>query len=218
MQRCPGQDMRTWTPDDIFDVECPFCGAEIEFWKDEPSRLCRECGHELRNPRINLGCARWCKSARECLGTVPEAHIAAAPIIECLRAALARTFAEMPETLRQAEKIHSLADTLISVAGGDPCVIKAGALLSVVRDPSVRNDLLARIGVDEERSHLLAACLNALAEGGAMAAVECAAIADAVAINAFAESANRGAEDLNQLVASLRLDGAKVMARRRFAA
>ena len=32
--------MRYWKPEDIFTVACPHCGAEIEFWKDEPVRQC----------------------------------------------------------------------------------------------------------------------------------------------------------------------------------
>jgi len=68
MTRCPGQDQRYWTADDIFDVPCPHCSFVIEFWKDEPFRICRECQKEVRNPRIDLGCAKWCKFADECLG------------------------------------------------------------------------------------------------------------------------------------------------------
>jgi predicted amidophosphoribosyltransferase len=66
--RCPGQDMRSWKPEDIFEVACPSCGDEIEFWKDEPVRVCAKCGREIRNPRMDLGCAKWCKSAEQCLG------------------------------------------------------------------------------------------------------------------------------------------------------
>mgnify|MGYP006304185741 FL=1 len=60
--------MRNWKPEDIFEVQCPNCSTVIEFWKDEPVRFCRGCGMEVRNPRIDLGCAEWCPSANECLG------------------------------------------------------------------------------------------------------------------------------------------------------
>ncbi len=66
--RCPGQDMQNWKPGDIFMVTCPHCKTEIEFFKDEPSLKCYNCEKEVRNPRIDLGCAAWCKSAKECLG------------------------------------------------------------------------------------------------------------------------------------------------------
>ena len=59
--------MRLWTPDDIYDVVCPHCRNEIEFWKDDPTRLCRHCGKEVPNPKIDTGCAEWCAFADDCL-------------------------------------------------------------------------------------------------------------------------------------------------------
>ncbi len=59
--------MRYWKPEDICAVGCPFCGVEIEFWKDEPRRVCRGCGKEVRNPKQDASCADWCKNAPECL-------------------------------------------------------------------------------------------------------------------------------------------------------
>lgn len=68
MPRCPGQDQRYWKPEDICESLCPFCGAEIEFWKDEPLLCCAQCGKEVRNPRLDPGCAEWCPMADKCLG------------------------------------------------------------------------------------------------------------------------------------------------------
>ena len=70
--RCPGQDMRFWKPEDIFIVRCPYCNEEIEFWKDEPFLKCPNCTKEVRNPRTEQGCAKWCKSALDCLGKLPN--------------------------------------------------------------------------------------------------------------------------------------------------
>jgi len=69
--RCPGQDMRFWKPGDIFEAECPKCGGKVEFFKDEVRRKCR-CGHEIVNPKMDLGCAEWCQYAEQCIGVVPE--------------------------------------------------------------------------------------------------------------------------------------------------
>ena len=41
--RCPGQDMRYWKYDSIFEVKCPHCGEKVEFFKDEASRKCPNC-------------------------------------------------------------------------------------------------------------------------------------------------------------------------------
>jgi hypothetical protein len=66
--RCPGQDTRYWRPEDIFTVPCGSCGNALEFFKDEPTRLCPACGRRQRNPRLAMGCAEWCERANECLG------------------------------------------------------------------------------------------------------------------------------------------------------
>ena len=72
MVRCPGQDRRFWKPEDIFEVQCPGCGQAVEFFKDEPKLKCRKCGRIILNPKINLGCAKWCKYAEQCLGIMKE--------------------------------------------------------------------------------------------------------------------------------------------------
>jgi hypothetical protein len=61
----------SWTGSEIldtgkyFDVKCPLCAYEIEFWKDEPYYNCPDCHNEVRNPRLDTGCANWCKYAEE---------------------------------------------------------------------------------------------------------------------------------------------------------
>jgi hypothetical protein len=68
MLRCPGQDIRFWKPEDIFEVKCPGCGKSVEFFKDEPKMKCRKCGQMVVNPKIDLGCVGWCLYAQQCLG------------------------------------------------------------------------------------------------------------------------------------------------------
>ncbi|HPB82110.1 MAG TPA: hypothetical protein PK200_08750 [Spirochaetota bacterium] len=70
MAQCPGTDMRYWSFNDIFEVRCPGCGAMIEFFKDDPSRVCHHCGEVIRNSRLQKGCAEWCPMAGSCA----EAH------------------------------------------------------------------------------------------------------------------------------------------------
>ena len=70
MFRCPGQDTRFWKPEDIFEERCPGCNNKMEFFKDEPKLKCRNCGKEVVNPKIDLGCAEWCKYADKCPGAL----------------------------------------------------------------------------------------------------------------------------------------------------
>jgi hypothetical protein len=65
---CPGQDTRYWKPGDIFEAPCPHCGHSVEFFKDESTRKCRGCHRLVTNPRMDFGCAAYCKYAEQCLG------------------------------------------------------------------------------------------------------------------------------------------------------
>jgi predicted RNA-binding Zn-ribbon protein involved in translation (DUF1610 family) len=63
---CPGRDLSSWTPDDIFDVTCWACGTQVEFFKDDKRRSCPSCGAWIVNPKQVRSCADWCASADKC--------------------------------------------------------------------------------------------------------------------------------------------------------
>jgi len=132
--RCPGQDMRFWKSEDIFDVLCPKCGGKVEFFKDEVRRRCG-CGHEFINPKVDFGCASWCPYAEQCVGTVPED-------------ARVRQGAEEKDSLRQrigvemkkyfgadfkrvnhALKVARYAEQILKAEGGNPLVVLGAAYL-----------------------------------------------------------------------------------------
>lgn len=69
--KCAGQDSRFWDFESIFTIPCPHCEEEIEFFKDDTSLTCKNCGHMVLNPKIDFGCASYCKYAAQCLGTLP---------------------------------------------------------------------------------------------------------------------------------------------------
>lgn len=70
--KCPGQDLQYWKPGDIYDVPCPKCGKNVEFFKDETARRCSACGHRFVNPSLDFGCAAYCPFAEQCIGALPE--------------------------------------------------------------------------------------------------------------------------------------------------
>lgn len=70
--KCPGQDTQYWNKEAIFDIECPECGAKIEFFKDDTSRKCSGCGKRIVNPKMDFGCASYCQFAEQCIGALPE--------------------------------------------------------------------------------------------------------------------------------------------------
>jgi hypothetical protein len=48
----------------------------MEFFKDDATRRCAGCGKKIVNPRMDFGCAAYCKFAEQCLGTLPEEFVA----------------------------------------------------------------------------------------------------------------------------------------------
>jgi len=74
--KCPGQDSRYWKPGAIFEVKCPKCDHEVEFFKDDTSRKCNHCGHRFTNPNMDFGCAAYCQYAEQCIGTLPPELVA----------------------------------------------------------------------------------------------------------------------------------------------
>jgi hypothetical protein len=163
--KCPGQDQRYWKPEDIFDVGCPYCGREIEFWKDEPFRMCRECGREVRNPRLDLACAEWCASAEECLGHGVDRR-AASPVVERLMAVLEQRLTDFPGALERARQVCARVDTLLRSETADPSIAKpagmlAGALIIDSReepsppDEKTMSSLLCGAGIPEPDAEVI---------------------------------------------------------------
>lgn len=74
--KCPGQDTQYWNDDAIFETQCPECGHPMEFFKDDATRRCAGCKKKIVNPRMDFGCAAYCKFAEQCLGTLPEEFVA----------------------------------------------------------------------------------------------------------------------------------------------
>jgi len=63
-ERCPGQDSRKLTAENLI---CPHCQAAVEIFSDEVRVKCRGCGCLVRREKAP-SCADWCASAKQCLG------------------------------------------------------------------------------------------------------------------------------------------------------
>jgi len=126
--KCPGQDTRYWKPGDIFVAECPKCGAEIEFFKDDTRRRCAWCGHLFYNPKIELGCAEWCQYAEKCVPDLIKEKKAAQSFKERLAALVHSFLKDSPDWERTATGMQYALDLLKS-EGGDPRVVLAAVLL-----------------------------------------------------------------------------------------
>jgi putative nucleotidyltransferase with HDIG domain len=127
MFRCPGQDQRFWKPEDIFEVQCPGCGKNVEFFKDEPKLKCRNCRQIVVNPKIDLGCAEWCKYAEQCIGvdTVKNLKIIREKLINRMK----KIFGTDQKRINHALAVLDYAEHIQNVEGGDPLIVRAAAIL-----------------------------------------------------------------------------------------
>lgn len=172
--RCPGQDRRNWTPDDVNEVDCARCGAVVEFFKTDGARDCPGCGARVVNPKVAAGCAQWCAAAKQCLGFDPKAvrkgsqgRSLAADLVDAVQS-------EFPECDHAAAS--AAADAVLQGAlesGAEPRV----ALAAVVLDAALRNSngesleekalaTLESVGFDEETVGRVRKVLAEIRSGG----------------------------------------------------
>ncbi len=104
LSKCPGQDTRYWTADDIHEQPCPHCGETIEFWKTDIRVRCPHCKQKAVNPRFNLGCAEWCAYAEQCLGSAARGT-APQPLRQVLDRELSRLVHGLPLQLKEVKKM-----------------------------------------------------------------------------------------------------------------
>ena len=132
MGTCPGQDSRFWKPEDIYEIACAHCGYLIEFFKNDGVRLCSQCGNRVVNPRVSVGCALWCKQAKECLGYDPnlqaDAH-GATSLVDALIAAMKVQFGDDQARISHALKVLEYAKQILCSEKADPRVVYAAAIL-----------------------------------------------------------------------------------------
>jgi HD superfamily phosphohydrolase YqeK len=129
--KCPGQDSRYWKPDAIFEVDCPECGARVEFFKDDTYRRCKECGFQFLNPSMDFGCASYCKYAEQCIGNLPPELIAQRENLLKDRVAIEmrRYFKQDFKRIQHANRIAEYAERIGKAEGCDLSVVLIAAYL-----------------------------------------------------------------------------------------
>lgn len=167
--RCPGQDTRYWKADAIFEVKCPGCGQSTEFFKDESSRRCKQCGHKVINPRLDFGCAAYCKYAAQCLAD-PDMLVQREDLLKN-RVALEmkKYFQKDFKRIGHAAAVARYAESLVKAEKGDPAVVISAAYLHDIgikeaerkyqsaeavyqekEGPPVAREILIRLGADDK--------------------------------------------------------------------
>lgn len=124
ISKCPGQDTRFWKPNDVYAVECPKCGKPVEFFKDDIRRRCKKCGHMFINPRLDLGCARWCQYADQCVGAIDKEEFK-----EIIILAMKEHLEGDQKRMNHALKVLEFAEKILEKEEGNPKVVIAAAIL-----------------------------------------------------------------------------------------
>jgi exosome complex RNA-binding protein Csl4 len=128
LTKCPGQDTQFWGPDAIYSVECPKCGNPVEFFKDDIRRKCPKCGHMFFNPKLNLGCARWCQFADQCIGSIDKEEFK-----ELILAGMKEHYGDEQDKIDQALGVLGRAEEIMEQQEDvNPKVVIAAAALYVI--------------------------------------------------------------------------------------
>jgi HD superfamily phosphodiesterase len=169
--KCPGQDSRFWQPGAIFESQCPNCGQAVEFFKDESTRRCKQCGHKFVNPKMDFGCASYCKFAEQCLGELTPELLAKREDLLKDRVAIEmkKYFQKDFKRIAHASKVARYAEEIVKAERGDPSVVLCAAYLHDIgarealrkhqstdaqfqeqEGPEVAREILARLGARPE--------------------------------------------------------------------
>jgi endogenous inhibitor of DNA gyrase (YacG/DUF329 family) len=168
--KCPGQDTQFWKPGSIYEVKCPKCGSEVEFFKDDPTRKCPKCGHRFLNPSLDFGCASYCPYAEQCIGKLPPELLAQKEDLLKDRVAIEmkRYFKQDFKRVGHAVRVARYAEQIGREEGGNLAVILSAAYLHDIgikeaerkyqstaaeyqeeEGPPIARDILNRLGAKE---------------------------------------------------------------------
>ena len=153
MKKCPGQDSQFWTPEDIFEVACGNCGYMVEFFKTDGMRRCLQCGSRVINPRVSIGCAQWCESAKECLGYDPleqEQVSGEGSLLDELIAAMKKEFGSDQPRITHALRVLEYAQAILKAETADPRVVCAAAVLHDIGIQQAEKEFGSSVGKYQE--------------------------------------------------------------------
>ena len=150
--RCPGQDMRYWKHDSIFEIKCPYCGNPIEFFKDDSTKRCKNCGKRVPNPKMDFGCAAYCQFAEQCLGDLPPELMESREDMLKNRVAveMKKYFKKDFKKISHALKISRYAEQIGKEEGVPLGIVLCAAYLADFDDLDKAKEILEKLGAKEE--------------------------------------------------------------------
>jgi hypothetical protein len=159
--KCPGQDMKYWKADAIFNAHCPQCSVPVEFYKDDTSRKCSHCGHRFVNPKMDFGCASYCQYAEQCLGTLPEEFGGAQDTFlkEKVAIEMKKFYQTDFKSIRRAMATARFAEDISKTEGGNPAIVLCAAYLYDT-GPAAATAILKRLGTGEQMIEEICALMD----------------------------------------------------------
>jgi DNA-directed RNA polymerase subunit RPC12/RpoP len=183
--KCPGQDMQYWNDDAIYDVDCPQCGLPVEFYKDDTTRSCTHCSHRFVNPRLDFGCAAYCKFAEQCIGSLPEDFVGSQENLLKDKVAVEmkryyktdfKQIGHLSRVARHAERIGATEGVNLAV------VLCAAYLKDIDKETGGSSTILTNLGAREEMQQEVCRLIESLAASPRPQSPEAGCLADAEAI------------------------------------
>ncbi|MDI6727015.1 MAG: hypothetical protein QMD32_08600 [Smithellaceae bacterium] len=233
--RCPGQDSRNWKPDAIFEVPCGNCGESMEFFKDESVRKCKKCGNRMVNPKMDFGCAAYCKYAEQCLGGLSPELLSQRKELFKDRVPMEVKRYLKGDVLKipRAIKVARYAEEILKGEKADLAVVVPAAYLlhigileaekkkekidpaSLAREgPPVAREILQALDADESLTNEICRIISRQDQSGAEETMDFQVVLDAEKMVSLEEQIETGigAEELRGQIASFLTDAGRRLA------
>ncbi len=217
--KCPGQDSRFWGPEAIFEAKCPECGGTVEFFRDESTRKCRKCGHKLVNPRMDFGCAAYCKFAEQCLGgeLTPELLAKRSDLLkDRVAAEVKKSLGRDFRRIAHAAKVVDYAGKILRAESVEPAAATLAAYLLALGVPGtygtdescaavvrLASQLLDRVGAPAEMAREAVEIVEGVRGGRNLDSPAFRCVSDADRIAELEEVQARGAGRLDAMLRPL---------------
>jgi DNA-directed RNA polymerase subunit RPC12/RpoP len=184
--KCPGQDMQYWNSEAIYEVDCPECARAVEFYKDDTTRSCTHCGHRFVNPRLDFGCAAYCKYAEQCIGTLPEEFVGSQENLlkDKVAVGMKRFYKTDFKRIGFVSRAAGLAEKIGTEEGVNLAIVLCAAYLKDIGSGRMEaaREILLRAGAKDEVVEEVCALIEPSHSDSTSASPEVSTLADAFAI------------------------------------